>query len=302
MKIKRLSLEKTDKIALAFLLGTSLFYGLLIVIQKKGLNEGLDPLSFSFSRSLLVVIISLLFFSPKLKELKSIRKYELIPMSILVVASAASILILFLGQEVTTALNASFLIRLTPLFVLPLAYILLREKSSRSSVFFMLIMLCGAFLLITNGVMIIPCFGDLLIIFVAMIIAFQNVFAKKIMRTVSTDVVILCRACLSSLIIVMFIPLLFGIQGRIIAFNGLFYPTVTGVLYFLSVFCQYNAIKLIGPFITTAFFLSGSLFSALLAYLLLGETLSLIQWIGVVSILIGGFSIINKTRMEENDG
>lgn len=114
MKFKRTILENTSKPVMAFLIGTSLFYGLLIVIQKKGLNEGLDPLSFSFSRSLLVVIISLIFFSPKLKELKSIRKYELIPISILVIASAASILILFLGQEVTTALNASFLIRLTP--------------------------------------------------------------------------------------------------------------------------------------------------------------------------------------------
>jgi drug/metabolite transporter (DMT)-like permease len=163
-------------------------------------------------------------------------------------------------------------------------------------------MLGGAFLLITNGAMIVPCSGDVLIIFVAMIIAFQNVLAKKIMRTASSDMVILCRACLSSLIIVIFVPLAFGIQGKVIVFNGFFYPTITGVLYFFSVLCHYNAIKLIGPFITTAFFLSGSLFSALFAYILLGETLSLIQWLGVGGILLGGFYIIKKPRIGKNDG
>jgi len=55
-------MEKINKIALAYLIGTSLFYGLLIVVQKIGLNFGLDPLSFSFSRSIIVVFISLIFF------------------------------------------------------------------------------------------------------------------------------------------------------------------------------------------------------------------------------------------------
>lgn len=294
MKLEGISMSKINKIALAYLLGTSLFYGLLIVIQKKGLNTGLDPASFSFSRSIVVVFISLLFYSPKLKKLKNIKKYELTPLVILGIVSAASILILFIGQDITTAMNASFLIRLTPLFVLPLAYFLLREKTSRNSIFFMLIMLAGTFLLITNGVLIVAHSGDLLIIFVASIIAFQNVFAKKIMRTVSADIVILCRVCLSSLIIIIFIPFILGIQGMSISFNGLYYPTITAILYFLSVFCQYSAIKLIGPFVTTAFFLSGSLFSALFAYILLEETLSLIQWLGVGGILVGGFFLIRR--------
>jgi len=257
---------RTNKIALAYLLGTSVFYGLLIVVQKIGLNSGLDLLSFSFSRSVIIILISLVFFSSQLKNLKFIKKYELRDLIILGIVSAATILILFLGQNITTAVNAGFLIRLTPLFVLPLAYLLLKEKSSRSSIFFMFIMLIGAFLLTTNGALIIPHLGDLLIITVALAVAFQNVFAKKIMHSVSTDIVIFFRVCISALLIVMFIPFLLGYQSMSALFSGLFYVVLTAILYFLSVICQYRAIKLVGPFITTAFFLSGSLFSAFFAY------------------------------------
>ncbi|MCD6399039.1 MAG: hypothetical protein J7L08_03905, partial [Candidatus Aenigmarchaeota archaeon] len=79
---------KINKLSLAYLMGTSIFYGLLIVVQKMGLDFGLNPLSFSFSRSTIVIVIALLFFSPQLKNLKSIKKYELRDLFILGFVSA----------------------------------------------------------------------------------------------------------------------------------------------------------------------------------------------------------------------
>ena len=233
-----------------------------------------------------------------MKNLKFIKKYELRNLVILGIISAAAILILFLAQNITTAVNAGFLIRLTPLFVLPLAYLLLREKSSGNSIFFMLIMLIGAFLLITNGTLTIPNMGDLLIIVAALVVAFQSVFAKKIMRNVSTEIVIFFRVCISALLIVIFIPFLLGYQSLSALFDGLFYVLITAILYFLSVTCQYRAIKLVGPFITNTFFLSGSLFSALFAYILLGEILSFVQWIGALCVL-GGAYLLSKREKDE---
>jgi len=287
-------MRKFNKIALAYLIGTSSLYGLLIVVQKIGLNFGLDPLSFSFSRSIIIIFISIIFFSSQLKKLKFIKKHELRDLIILGITSATAILILIVGQNITTAINAGFLIRLTPLFVLPFAYLLLKEKSSKNSILFMFIMLIGAFLLTTNGALIIPHLGDLLIVVVALIVGFQNVFAKKIMHTVSRDMVIFFRICASALIIVILIPFLLGYQCLSSLFNGLFYVILTAILYFLSIICQYRAIKLVGPFITTSFFLSGSLFSALFAYILLGEVLSPVQWVGATGILLGGYFLIKK--------
>ena len=193
-------------------------------------------------------------------------------------------------------MNTSFLIRLTPLFVLPVGYVMLKEKIPGNSILFMFIMLVGTFLLITDGVFMVPGSGDLLVILVASLIAFQNVFAKKMMKSVSPEMVIFCRVCLSSLLIVIFIPAIIDIRAVSFSWGDVFYFLITGALYFLSVFCQYNSIKLIGPFLTTAFFLSGSLFSAIFAYILLGETLSLIQWSGVAGILAGAFLLIKKSE------
>ena len=245
---------RINKITLAYLIGTSLFYGLLIVAQKIGLKHGLDPLSFSFSRSIIIIITSFVYFFPQWKDLKFIKKSEFKKLVILGIISAALIIILFFGQNITTAINVGFLIRITPLFVLPFAYFLLKEKFSRKSILLMFMMLIGVFLLITNGALIIPYLGDLLIVIVAMTIAFQNVFAKKIMHGVSTDIVIFFRVCLSALLIVLFIPLFLGYQSFSALFEGLFYVLLTAILYFLSVICQYKAVKLIGPFTTTTFF------------------------------------------------
>jgi drug/metabolite transporter (DMT)-like permease len=286
---------KSSQTALPYLLGTSLFYGLLIVIQKMGLNSGLEPLSFSFSRSAVIVLISLVFFLPQMKKLRLAKKDELVDLAILGSVSTAGILILFLGQDITTAINAGFLIRLTPLFVLPFAYVLLKEKTQGHSILLMLIMLAGAFLLITNGIEMAPQLGDILVILAAMSIAFQNVFAKKIMHKISTDLIIFCRIGISALLITLFVPVLINWQIVDAFSSGLVYIILTAILYVLSVICQYNAIKLVGPFITTTFFLSGSLFSAFFAYLLLGETLSFVQWIGVAAILLGGYCLIKKT-------
>ncbi|MFA5050347.1 MAG: DMT family transporter [Candidatus Micrarchaeia archaeon] len=293
-------MEKINKTALVYLLGVSLFYGLLIVIQKMGLNFGIDPLLFSFLRSLIIIPLSIILFFPQLKKLRFVKKHKLGELFILGVASSIGILVLFFGQNMTTAVNAGFLIRLTPLFVIPFSYILLKEKPSNNSIFFMFVMLVGAFLLTTNGKMETLQLGDLLIFFVAGIVAFQNVLAKRIMRNVPTDVVIFFRIFISSILIILIVPVFLKVKIEHMNYEYFGYITITAILYILSVICQYRAIKLVGPFITTTLFLIGSLFSAGFAYLLLGETLSLVQWLGASAILIGGIFLIKKYNNNNN--
>ena len=83
MRTKKGEIEKDYTGILPLLLGASLFYGLMVVIQKMGLNAGLDPLSFSFSRSIWVVLFSLLFYSSQLKTVRAMEKRELTPLFIL---------------------------------------------------------------------------------------------------------------------------------------------------------------------------------------------------------------------------
>jgi len=282
-------MKKIDKTAFIYLLGTSLSYGLFIVIQKMGLNAGLEPLSFIFSRSIIIVPISLLLFSSRLKQIKLTKKSDIRNLLIIGIVSAIAILGTVIGQKFTTAINAGFLIRLTPLFVIPFAYLLLKKKYPRESILSMFLILIGTLILTTNAQLIVPQLGDLLIIFAAVAVAFQNVFAKSIMKNVNRDIVILFRLCASGILLIIFIPFLLSGQILDALWNGLNFVIITAFLYLVSVFSQYRAIDLVGPFITTSFFLIGSLFSAFFAYILLGEALTLIQWIGAVGIIVGGY-------------
>ncbi|MCK4613210.1 MAG: DMT family transporter [Thermoplasmata archaeon] len=280
--------------SLVYLIGTSLFYGLLIVVQKMGLNEGLDPLSFSFSRSFIIIGLSLLYFTAQEIDIKPIPGSILRELAIIASISAISILILFIGQKNTTAVNAGFLIRLTPLFVVPLCTLILGKRFSRDQLSFMFVMLLGAFLLTTEGILMMPQNGDLLIIGATFMIAFQNVFARKLMLGVSQDIVIFSRIFGSALLIVIFTPLFLGRHCLDAMYSGAFYVALSAILYFISVVCHYRAIRLVGAFLASTFFLLGSLFSALFANVLLGEGLSTIQWFGSASILIGGYILIRK--------
>ena len=72
-------MNNMNKTAMAYLLGTSVFYGLLIVVQKKGLESGLAPMEFSFARSLVVSVISLFYFLPQIKCFKCLKKQDIFP-------------------------------------------------------------------------------------------------------------------------------------------------------------------------------------------------------------------------------
>jgi drug/metabolite transporter (DMT)-like permease len=282
--------------AMAYLAGTSVFYGLLIVVQKIGLNSGLEPLSFSFSRSVVILLLSLVFFFPELGKIRYQGRRQTASMVILGVLSAIAIVLLFYGQNSSTATSAGFLIRLTPLFVLPFSFLMLGERHSAGSAMAMGVMLAGTFLLTTGGTLRAPGYGEMMVIAVASLIALQNVFAKWLMNGASTEMVICFRVCISAMLIIAFVPLAGGCQCMEAMFEDPSIVVLSGVLYFLSVICQYRAIRLVGPFTTTSLFLTGSLFSALLAYAMLGETLLAAQWLGVAGILAGGYLLVRGLR------
>lgn len=282
-------------VAFLYLLGVSIFYALQIIVQKAAFNNGAEAIPFIFSRSIIVVIISLGFFFPLMKESIQESKSKL-GLWLIALTSAAGIFMFILGQKFTSAMNAGFLVRLTPLFVPIFMFLMLKEFPSKQEIVAMIVMLIGAFLLTTNGKLIIPNLGDILIIIVAIVVAFQNVLAKFLMRNIKRDVVIFFRICISSLLLILFIPFISRASLTQPLMNYSLFVLSAAIFYFLAVICHYRAINLVGPFITTLFFLLGSVFSAALAFFALKETLTLIQILGAVGILIGGVLVSRKIK------
>ncbi len=281
------------QLIILYSIGASLFYALQIIIQKIGFNEGLEPVPFIFSRSVVVMIFSFLLFYPLLSSSfsKIKRKPSILLISIL---AATAIFTFILGQKFTTAINAGFLVNLRLLFIPAFMVIMLKEFPKRHEILAMIIMLIGSFLLITQGKFTMPNVGDILMIGVGLVVALQNVLAKFLMKDISKDIVIFYRVGIGSLILFISIPIFYHSNLFVPLLNSIGYVFGAGLFYFLGVYFFYRAIKLAGPFLPSLFFLFSSIFSSILAYILLKETLTLVQIIGAVGILIGGVLVSMK--------
>ncbi|MHC1608631.1 MAG: DMT family transporter [Candidatus Methanofastidiosia archaeon] len=281
-----------DRESVSLLLFASAVYGLGIIVVKEGLNDGLHPLVFSFLRTLfcLVLVVPLALRHGDTLQCLSRHNYKDIAI-VGIIAEGLVVLVLFVGQKNTSAVNAGFLIRLTFLFTFPFAYILLKEDIGRIFIAVAAMMLGGAFLISTGGNIIFPMLGDIFVVMAAIGLGFTNAYAKKTMAIVPADLVTVGRFFFGTFFLLVF--LVPHIHREILTVTGFQWGIVllSSVLYTGFVVAFYRGISLAGPNIASLFFTAGSVFSALFAVLLLGEHVTYVQIVGAL-LLIGGGALV----------
>ena len=196
---------------------------------------------------------------------------------------------MFVGQSLTSATNAGFLMKLTAVTTLPFAYFLLGEKVERKDFFAFLIMLVGTFFLVTEGKLTMPRIGDLILILLVTMIGFTNSLARLVMKDVNPYVISSLRLSIGNF---LHLAIFLCLSGLPILTPLLTIPTfifIAGLLGFTYIFTFYKGIELAGASIATIFFLLSAVFTAVFAYLFLHETIGVIAGIGAVLILIGAF-------------
>ena len=109
------------KKALIYFILASMFIGAFVVSIKAGINAGLNPVSYALSAIVVSGILAFLYIIPRTSKLKKIRKGGWVYLVLIGLTAAGIALILqFIGQAYTTAINAGFLLTLTgistPLF------------------------------------------------------------------------------------------------------------------------------------------------------------------------------------------
>ena len=83
------------------------------------------------------------------------------------------------GTALTSAINAGFLVKIGLVTTTLLALIILHEKMTLSKMMAILAMLMGSFFMSTKGNLIVPQFGDVLIILACLCWSTANVLSKK---------------------------------------------------------------------------------------------------------------------------
>jgi len=287
-----------NKKAIFFLLAASLSYAAFTSLIKYILKLGVDPLPLTASMSIITIPIMLIFALFKKREIAQIKLknwYQIILLAIL--ATFLAKILHFLGQSMTSANNVGFLSKLNVLTVLPFAHLMLREKISKKVFMVVIVMLFGTFLLSTNLSFVKINMGDLIIIFVAVILGFTNTMTKIISKEVNAFLIAGARLFFGSILS----TLVFSIIYREAVVTPIqLYPLiiiVTTILGIIYLFVLYKGIELVGPSKATILFLLSGIFTPFFAFLFLRETLAPFQFLGGALILIGAYFVVKSKKV-----
>ena len=205
-------------------------------------------------------------------------------------ANGAAMFLQLIGLQYTTATNSGFITSVYIVFVPILEYLGWKKKISRTIPLSILLSLGGIYLLSTGGALLHLNRGDILTVFCGVIFALQIYLISYYGRFYDTFSLVFMQFAVTFLLGLVMI--LF--QGGIVRGTDFLRWDVMGALAFLTVFgtfipfaMQFFIQKSISPTVAGIIYLSEPVFATLLAFLILGERLVLLQWGGIVLILAG---------------
>lgn len=182
-------------------------WALNISLNKLALNAGAHALTYtiqtSFLSSLLICAYLLKTQGKKVFHIPSGIILRLIGLGITV---GAAYILGILSLQFTTSINYGFLIKSTILFTTILAWIVLNEQLTKSKIILLIVFIVGAYLISTGGKVLLPHFGDLLVLAAAFCFSSAVIVTKPLFKHINSDIISGYRLIFSSLVLVLLIP------------------------------------------------------------------------------------------------
>lgn len=278
---------------------SSALYRTDIVFGKK-LLQAFSPqlLLFLGAASSTIILFSYLKTTHHLKRVFKMPRKELIIMIFVALCSGVAAPLLFLkGLQETSGVNASLLANLSSLFVIILAFLILKEKFYLKTLAGMIIMFIGVGHIVTSGFSQAVDFqgGDLYIIAASALFATTPIIFKKYLKDEHAESLVTFRhffsACLIGLIIALFAPHEFQnltelkeLWPHLLGYTVLV-VTLSYILYYWSLE-QISALK------STIISLIEPMIGVFYAWLFLKEAILTHHFVGGL-VIISGLGIIN---------
>lgn len=284
-----------------FALSDVFFAGLFPVITKFGVGF-INPVFFAAISALIGAgfLIIVLKFRGELKQLFS-RELVLNLLLIAFFGTFVTSILFFYGSTMTSGINASILLQVEPIYSIVLSFFLLSELIRKKQIAITLLILGGTMIVLYNGVLSIN-LGDILILLTPLFWQIGHVLARKTFEKTSTYVVAAARVFYGGLLlfIVSLIPGFGEYQFLtdpgimlIFLFQGI-------IVYVGSMIVWYEAIGRINLSKATAIIAPYPVFSVILAWIFLGETVSIYQIVGLAIILVG-IILSSRIRSEKRE-
>lgn len=270
----------------AFCIGLGNVFGRLVAID-------LDPLLLSTLITLLSAIFCwlLVVLYPKIKiviPLKFAGWYFLLG-----AFHTAAVFLTIWGLKYTSVMNVNFLLRIEVIFAIILGFFLFKERIKKLQIFGVLLAFLGTYVFVTSFKMHIRS-ADIFLLIAPIFWASTWALSKKLLnKGLDSSVLATIRFTISGLI---FIIVLFLISPKVPTFSLAHLPNI--FLYaFLIGFLNFTLFTLALKYLqlwqaTFINHFSGVIFGAFFAWLMLGETLALIKWLGGAIIIVGTSLVI----------
>jgi len=276
------------------------FFSSVATIFKTGSAKILSPLIVvgigGIIGSVLLFLLASLF-REKFSFAK-MRKYwkELTYLTILRVLLGE--LLLTFGLSQTEAIKAIFLTKVEPYFVLLISWLFLKETIRSKHAVLLGIHLVGAVILSTGGNINIlgrAQIGDLLIILAMGMFALSYKYGKRLAENIGSMYSNAISLGIGSLLVLPFVFIFPSPFQFINQSTGWLYLFIYVILFnVIGLTLWYKSLKSVKGWIVSALRYVGPILGAPIAYVVLKETLSLIQIFGAIIVLITSFLIVRE--------
>ncbi len=287
----------------------SVFWALQIFFAKLGFNAGAEVLSFQLLSTIIAFVILVILILPGVKsQFSHLYTHQRALFWKLYFANGVQAgfgtCFALIGIALTDAINAGFLVKLTTVTTIIFAWALLKERLSALKVVTVLLMLLGAYLLTTQGQVIIPRIGDLYLMGACVCWSVGTVLVRRLLKDqpIQADVVTMQKPLASFPVILVLIGVSIFYSSTVGVFNQLFscclfssqdllYSLLNGFCMAMAWIFLYRTLKVSTASYLTLMSMLTPVIVSLLALTFLGETLVWVQIIGAALIILSGMVV-----------
>lgn len=261
----------------------------LILLSKYVFELGIEPLNFSYQ--ILLASVVYLFVYALIKEPKALVSVDKKSLLVIVLSGITGGTMAyglgFLGLQKSTAINYAFLAQTTVFFTPILAFFFLREHLRLYKTVLIFALLLGAYLVSTNGKLILPKIGDIYILLGSIAISLSVILTKIALKKVSTLIFSMYRAFFGGVSLLIFLLLINKISFD---FNW-FWIAIVGLIIAVGIYAMNKALEYRSASYLHMMNMSVPVITAIFAFLILGESMTPIQIIGGTLIIVSGFFV-----------
>ncbi|MDG5790037.1 DMT family transporter [Evansella sp. AB-P1] len=307
-------INKIQSLPYLLLVLATFFWGTNFVFSRMIVEE-IPPFQLSVMRWVIAAIVFLPFVFKELKHSKEIMKKNWKSLFFMALTGIAGFnTLLYIAMQYTTSINASLVNSTTPLLIVLLSVIFLKEKLIPMQYIGVAVSFIGVFIVITGGnlnaimtLSINP--GDIIVVGAVILWGIYSVLMKKYGVHLPKKSTFIITIYVGIIVLIPFA--LFERTYAPISLSTVPTEALLGVVYLgifpsiISFICWNEGVMQIGPGRASSYLYLIVFFTTVLAVLFGGETLGFTQVIGGLFILSGVIvgsnpSILHKKRLEKS--